>query len=391
MKCDFCGNEIAEGHRFCTKCGNAVACQAPDVASATTPADATVQAPAVPATPEPAPSVVPAVAPASAPAVVPAAAPAPATQYASAPTPAPAVVPAAAPAPANQYASAPAPQYSSAPSPLKRACDDLKFSPSKFVKILLLSLCGLVPFLAIYVEGYLVRCAKDSAYGSSSVIPKTIFADGAFGIGFKALFTIIGIGVFLGSVLGSISFFIPILGMFVAGILSLVWCFVGPALCVLSALRGAVTGDAFSGFDIKAIYNVAKRKFGTLFISVFLPSLVLAGVTLIAIILLTVLTLIAGSSAMGEIFNAVSNLSMYSLEDALSDLINSLLAIGILAGVFIFAYLLFLTTVQIIQYKAVGYWVSDYASEWLNEECRPTPESLPLPGNTVGANQPPTQ
>lgn len=326
MFCSECGHEIKEGDAFCPECGHPVQ---PEESAATTAAAASVQqaAPAQNA----------------------------AGQSTAPEQPQPAV------APSTAYVDP-------SPSPLKRAWADFSQSPNKGKTLALLMLTSIFPILNFFVTGYCVRWAKGSATGDTRPLPRTIFAEGGFAEGFKVTVVSFTFSMIVSSVI-LILFFVPILGWLAIFVLDLFWFVCGTAITMIAIIRMATKDKLSAAFDFGQLAHSLKRRFGQLWVSVFVPNLIPFAISIIAGVVLLAMT------------SGISYSAYYGLRGVT---FGSIILICFVTLLFIVAICVVSVVVQLVVYRAVGYWAKDNVPEW------PAGKEIEVPVASKD-QQPPTQ
>lgn len=250
-----------------------------------------------------------------------------------------------------------APAASASPHAYSKGCfasawEDVRNSEGWMGKMLLLGLIMLVPILNFIVPGYSLAWAKEIACGKSSPMPKKIFADGAFALGFFC----VAFGLIAGIAMAFVSLlldFVPIIGT-IADLVLTIFVTMFVSVCVL---RIAVSGRFGSGFDFASVWKPFQSGFGSLFCAAILPGLV---IELIAVLLAG--ALIAVAVALSGV--GVSTYSYgYTAPVSMGAVVVALILIAIAT------YILFTLSslVSVVTYRAVGHWVNRFAPNWAVE------------------------
>lgn len=158
-----------------------------------------------------------------------------------------------------------------------------------------------------------------------------------------------------------------------ASLLSFVLSLLLAMFCAAAVMHFAVSNRLDSAFSLGAVWKPFRKRFGKLFCASLLPYVVaFVVVLLLGVGLVVALSLMFSFSASTD---ASLGYSAYDLSDpgvvVFLVLFLLLLVVGLLASVFI----------NMLTYRAVGYWAARYAPEWADE---PEDSSLPeLPEESV--------
>ncbi|MCH4180853.1 MAG: zinc ribbon domain-containing protein [Atopobiaceae bacterium] len=317
MHCPQCGAEMPEGAKFCGVCGQRIEAE-----------DATrVQG-----------------------------APVPPTASQPGPTPSPAPV-----QPIPGYA-APTPPYA-APmveaSPLSRAWADFRasFTGAALAKLMLISI---LPVLNLCNDGLYLRWGEDAVHGGHAPVPREMLANGDFAWGFKSV--LVG---FVWPLIGLFLLVVPVLGW----VLFVIWLALVPCIGIAAALRAYNRDDLAAGFDFASVWRGAKRRFGQLWATVFLPSLAKFGIMLLVCLLFGGVLLGSAASILGRVAYGSSS-SLGSVMGLLGSSGAILLLVWIVSAVVG-------VIVKLVSYRGVGYWIARNVPEW------PAGGEVPVPAKPV--------
>lgn len=237
------------------------------------------------------------------------------------------------------------------------AWEDVRNSDGWTGKMFLLGLIMLVPILNFFVPGYALGWAKEIACGKRTAMPKKIFADGAFALGFFSVIFGLAFGLLIWIVSIPLNL-VPLLGAAASIVLSIF----GSMLVSVCVLRIAISGRLGSGFDFSSIWAAYKRNLGALFCASILPGLVIelvAGVIATCLVVMAAMVLGVGATA-----------SMYGYRGSLYA--SSAGAGAVVVAVVLVAvalYILFVASslVSVVTYRAVGHWVNRTVPNWASE------------------------
>lgn len=265
-----------------------------------------------------------------------------------------------------QYAAAAVNAPATAPAPAVNSCskgcfasawEDVRNSDGWMGKMFLLGLIMLVPILNFFVPGYALGWAKEIACGKRAAMPKKIFADGAFALGF---FSVI-FGLVFGLLIWIVSIplnLIPLLGTAASIVLSIF----GSMFVSVCVLRIAISGRLGAGFDFSSIWQAYGRNLGALFCASILPGLVIELVAgAIATCLVVLAAMVSGVGVTAFMYGYRGSLYASSAG------VGAVVVAVILVAVALYIMFVASSLVSVVSYRAVGHWVSRTAPNWASE------------------------
>lgn len=264
--------------------------------------------------------------------------------------------PAYAPPAPSASPSAPYQAASVAPSEgcVAAAWHDIKATKGWFGKLILLGLINIVPILNFVVTGYAVQWGREVPFGQRNSLPKEIFANRTFSVGFFALLTAVVFGLVYGlasGILSAITFGIFGLVAVVAGVFFLMFLYA-------AIMRMGVVGRLGAAFNLSKVWAAYKRSLGALFCASFVPgliaSLIIGAVALVAMMLVALLGLGSYSVYSGG----------YAARAMGVPLMGGMLAIIVVVGLLMLVVNAF---VEVLTFRALGYWAARTAPEWVYE------------------------
>ena len=235
-------------------------------------------------------------------------------------------------------------------SPVSRAWNDLKVQKDLVRQVVLLTIIMFIPIANFVTAGYVTKWGMGAAYGRRDALPRTIFGNGTFMMGFLILVLTLVWGLVLGLVSG-----IPLVGV-VAGI------FAAPMM-QLCILRLAMYGTLGAGFELSKVWAVYKKSFGDALLAFWLPSLVA--------------TLAVG--AVGAVASGTGLISGVGLACGTGVLSDSLSLAGLLITV-ILSLVAFAVAVasELLVARSMGYYLKDNAPEWAREAMVVNPQATQI-------------
>lgn len=263
---------------------------------------------------------------------------------------------------------------------LSEAWADVRGSEGWVGKACLLGLVNAVPILNFVTVGYILRWARQLATGARLPMPKGLFVDRAFVIGFFATVLYL-ISYFVSGIATAIVGWVPLLGALAAFAFSIFFGMFVDA----SVVRMAIVDRFGAAFDLGKVWRAYKRSLGGLFCASVVP-LIVAGIAIVAVVVVyaIVLTIFVGSGAV--------SVSIYSSHHAVHENIASaLFATGAGVGTIVATVVLWifvamaLAVAQLVSLRAIGHWVVRVAPDW----CAEAPEAGGAPYGQPPYNQPP--
>ena len=176
--------------------------------------------------------------------------------------------------PPMQPTPAPSPAY--ATSCLKAAWEDVKATPNYVSRLLVLGLIMCVPILNFVVAGYLLFWSREVPFGGRSLLPQKIVTGKNFEYGFYAFVLTLVVGL-IGGIIGGIFGWIPFIGWVVSIAVSLA-TYVAGIIMQMRMIMGQSLGD---GFNVKDIWEKARRNWGQLFAVTLIPMAIVIGISLV--------------------------------------------------------------------------------------------------------------
>jgi hypothetical protein len=251
---------------------------------------------------------------------------------------------------------------------------DIKVTPGYIGKLLVLGLIMCVPILNFVVLGYLLHWSREVPFGGKTPMPAKYVTGKNFEFGFYAFVIGLVVGLIVG-VAGMILGVVPVLGWIAYMALALAGS-VAISLMEMRMIMGYTLGD---GFNVKDIWQVARRNVGQLLLVTLVPGIVATAiVSVVGGIVITLALLLGLGGAMPSIM-ASSYASSVSAADVFS-------IVGLIAGPTLFAVLLVYvagmiveTAANAITVRGLGHWVARYAPEW-TALAMPAAPVQPTPG-----------
>ena len=261
-------------------------------------------------------------------------------------------------APQRSYAQRPV----SAGACLSEAWADVRGSEGWVGKACLLGLVNAVPILNFVTIGYILRWARQIATGVRLPMPKGLFVDRAFVVGFFATviylisYFVMGIAtVFVG--------WVPLLGALAAFAFSIFFGMFVDA----SVVRMAVVDRFGAAFDFGKVWRAYKRSLGSLFCASVVPLIVMGIVIVaVAVVYAIVLAVFVGSGAV--------SFSIYSSHHAFYEgIASALFTTGAGVGTVVATVVLWVlvamvrAVAQLVSLRAIGHWAMRVAPDWAAE------------------------
>ncbi len=270
--------------------------------------------------------------------------------------------------------------YAPAPATVKgcfaSAWEDVRSSKGWVGKSFLLGLIYLIPILNFVVAGYAMRWGRKAMFGNREPLPKEIFADNSFVTGFYwcVLSLVFGIVTCFASFLLA---FVPFIGL-LAIIAFLIF---GSMFIYACGMRIALSGRLEAGFNFSTVWPAYKKGLGSLFCASMLPSIVIG---LIVAVVESIIAFIAFIVLGVSVAPLISSSYYYSSSQAIiSALAPSIIPLTILFLVLIYFALVATSAVELISWRAMGYWAARNASEWLSDPAMVSAFSA-APANSYG-------
>ena len=252
---------------------------------------------------------------------------------------------------------------------LSEAWADVRGSEGWVGKACLLGLVNAVPILNFVTAGYILRWARQLATGARLPMPKGLFVDRAFVVGFFATVLYL-ISYFVSGIATAIVGWVPLLGALAAFAFSIFFGMFVDA----SVVRMAIVDRFGAAFDFGKVWRAYKRSLGGLFCASVVP-LIVAGIVIVAVVIVyvIVLTVFIGSGAV--------SISIYSSHHVAYEGVGTIVATVVLWIVVAMA----LAVAQLVSLRAIGHWVVRVAPDW----CAETPEAGGTPYGQHPYSQPP--
>ncbi len=230
---------------------------------------------------------------------------------------------------------------------VKKAWEDIKATKGWTGKLFLWALVALVPILNFFVLGALLKSGRDASLRGSKAF-EGLFNEGNFVLGFFSFVVSFVWGIVVGLVSG-----IPVLGLVVA-----VFALPLQTLCLM---RLGLFGKLGNAFEFTTIWETYKKSVGNILVVYWLPAVILMAVGMVVSILLA---LVGGVSVLG-VAGAVGYASAP---------LAGLSAVTIFI-VFVLLYVLFVcgVAVEIITFRAYGYYIAETSHAWVNESVTVNP------------------
>ncbi|WP_295997768.1 hypothetical protein [uncultured Adlercreutzia sp.] len=250
-----------------------------------------------------------------------------------------------------------APVY--AQSCLSAAWADIKMAPNYVSRMLVLGLIMCVPILNFVVTGYLLFWAREVPFGGRTPLPANMVTGKNFEFGFYGFVLSLVVGI-ASAVVSGVLGWVPLIGVLVE-IAVMLAVAVALMLMQMRMIMGLNLGD---GFNLKDMWDKARRNWGQLLVVSIVPELVAA------VILMAVGTVVALFTTLVIFGSAAPTIgAMSSVADPSFAQVMSLM--GAIAGPMIVCTLivyvvgcLIVTPAQVLSYRAMGHWVARYAPEW---------------------------
>lgn len=230
-----------------------------------------------------------------------------------------------------------------------------------------MALINFIPILNWIIPGYCMRWSRQLVFGKVEDMPKSLFCNRAFINGVFAF--VIGLVVAIALwICNLILGFIPIIGW----IAIIVLAFFAVMFEYLCYMRAAVADSLGAGFQLSKIWDTFTRNMGSLFCAAVVPNLIIGIIT--AIVVTIVLSIGMAIVLGGSIFDLIDLIDSYStysnsragvyIAQLVMQIILSMIPVAIIAG-----YLGGIGTslAQLLTFRAMGHWVSRYASDWATD------------------------
>lgn len=257
-----------------------------------------------------------------------------------------------------QPASVPPAQPVYATSCLRAAWDDVRATPNYVGRLLVLGLIMCVPILNFVVAGYLLFWSREVPFGGRSVMPQKIVTGKNFEFGFYAFVISLVVGL-VGGVVGSVLGWVPLLGWIVALAISTA-TYVAVAIMEMRMIMGMSLGE---GFNVKDLWEKAKRNWGQLLLVTLVPMAIVVGVTVVVSIVVFSIMFICCMGAVPAIA-AMGGAADPSLVQIMS--VFGAIAVPVLLCTLVLYVVLSVleTFAQAVVVRGVAHWVARYAPEW---------------------------
>ncbi|MEC4176963.1 hypothetical protein VJ918_10430 [Adlercreutzia sp. R21] len=249
------------------------------------------------------------------------------------------------------------------------AWEDIKTTPGYVGKLLVLGLIMCVPILNFVVAGYLLHWSREVPFGGKTPMPAKYVTGKNFEFGFYAFVIALAVGIVTG-VIGMVLGFIPLLG----GLAYLAVMVAGTVAINVMQMRmimGYTIGD---GFNVKDVWNMAKRNWGQLLLVTLVPNIVaglIVGVVTMVITLFAVLVAVGGAAPS----MVVASASDPSFAEVMA-IVGAIAVPTLIAVLIVYVLACFVeAAAQAVTVRGLGHWVARYAPEW-------TALSVPVPPAT---------
>lgn len=270
-----------------------------------------------------------------------------------------------------------APVY--AQSCLSAAWADIKMAPNYVSRMVVLGLIMCVPVLNFAVTGYLLFWAREVPYGGRTPLPANMVTGKNFEFGFYGFVLSLVVGIASAIVTGVLGW-VPLIGVLVE-IAVMLAVAVALMLMQMRMIMGLNLGD---GFNLKDMWDKARRNWGQLLVVSIVPQLVAAVILVVVMVVVMLFTMLVMLGSAAPAIGAMSNVTDPSFAQIMS-------LLGALAGPMIVCTLivyvlgcLIVTPAQVLSYRAMGHWVARYAPEWTA-----LPSQTPAAGVYPGTSQNP--
>lgn len=247
---------------------------------------------------------------------------------------------------------------------------DIAKSKGWLVKIFQLMIMGLIPFVNLFVNGYILDWSQTLMRGTREVLPKRAFNSKAFITGF--LYWVVTLVCWFSSLILLVFLPIPVLGVIIIFILN---TFI-TAYAMIAGIRMALYNRFTAAFDLSEIWNVMRKDLGSLFLAIFVPAII---VVVIAIVLAIILVLcgfgafatssatraLSGSSGAlgyGLVSNPYTSYLGNNLLTLFAQIASAVLPLFI---IFIIIFGMLAVFMNIWQMRAVAHWLRKNAPEWV--------------------------
>lgn len=240
---------------------------------------------------------------------------------------------------------------------LAAAYEDIMTSAHWLKTVVLLGLLGMVPILALVVNGYCMRWAKQLFAGKVEPMPTKIFQPRVFVDGWYAFVIVLVVMLVVGLV-SSIVAFIPGLGSIAIIVLQVL----ALPVIALAYMRSAIANRLSAAFDIHQISEAFKKNVSAICCSTMVPYLVFGAVYSV---ILFALFLILLFPFMG-IFVQIAEYGTASSEM----IIQFLEAVTFAMPIFIVFWFVFSAAqafVSILSLRATGHYLARYAQDWKSD------------------------
>lgn len=253
------------------------------------------------------------------------------------------------------------------------AWEDIKATPGYVGKLLVLGLIMCVPILNFVVAGYLLHWSREVPFGGKTPMPAKYVTGKNFEFGFYAFVIALVVSLVVG-IVGMVFGLIPLLG----GLLYLAVMLVGTVAANLMQMRmimGYTIGD---GFNVKDVWNVAKRNWGQLLLVTLVPNIaagLIVGVVSMVITLFAVLVAVGGAAPS----MVVASASDPSFAEVMA-IVGAIAVPTLIAVLIVYVLACFVeAAAQAITVRGLGHWVARYAPEWtaLAMPAAPVPPVYP--------------
>lgn len=253
------------------------------------------------------------------------------------------------------------------------AWEDIKTTPGYAGKLLVLGLIMCVPILNFVVAGYLLHWSREVPFGGKTPMPAKYVTGKNFEFGFYAFVIALAVGIVTG-IVGMVLGFIPLLG----GLAYLAVMVAGTVAINVMQMRmimGYTIGD---GFNVKDVWDMAKRNWGQLLLVTLVPNIVaglIVGVVTMVITLFAVLVAVGGAAPS----MVVASASDPSFAEVMA-IVGAIAVPTLIAMLIVYVLACFVeAAAQAVTVRGLGHWVARYAPEWtaLAMPAAPVPPVYP--------------
>lgn len=247
-------------------------------------------------------------------------------------------------------------------SPLSRAWEDWKASPSKWMIALKIALLQMVPAAGgIVGSGYATHWGRECALGRHELMNEKIIRPGVLDAGLYSY----GVNL-IWACISMVLFFVVsgILGALRLGwlglLLLIVYWIASTGFFAILSMMAAICGRVRDGMNVSRAWAMVKesKRFGEVMSAVLVPG-ILAGLLAIVVCLLWGLIMGVGA-AMGIGGAALSYSYYYDMTAMITSLIGTMIGFIVSLIPMLFCLSFFSISAQVISMRAIGYWLADF-------------------------------